>query len=162
MSELPYNWEEIKADKAFWELLLKFKAKDARWSNEDVSEDESELHLMAIDFVLSEGVTAFSVSFEHHYGWPTSSTVQEVAGKFYVPDWAEPVMLCGPYATVEEAAMSIIEGGNGDSFTGVKSSLPIERLHALCEAAAGSSDEFMINGVLHVRTMSGFVPKTPN
>ena len=159
MSWIPENWNEIKADKAFWDLVLAFKEKDSRWSQEKLpDEDEGQLHELAVGFVRSEGRTVFSVYFENYYGQPASSTVQEVAGKFYVTDWAEPVTLCGPFNTVEDGARCIIEGGCGDTFTGASSCLSSDRMRELFEEAAGSNNEFKINGVMHVRTKAGFVP----
>ena len=159
MSELPYNWIEIKADKAFWDLVLEFKEKNSRWSQEELSdEDEHQLHELAVEFVRSEGDTVFSVYFENYYGQPASSTVQELAGKFYVTDWAEPVSLCGPFNTLEDGARCILDGGCGDTFTGASSGLPADRMRELFEEAAGTNNEFVINGVMHVRTKAGFIP----
>jgi hypothetical protein len=158
MSWLPENWNEIKADKAFWDLVLAFKEKDSNWSEAELEDDEVEEHRMAVDFVKYEGYPVFTLYFMSFYGEPTSSSVQEVAGKFYVADWSDPPLLDGPYATIEEGAMSILDGGNGDTFTGASSGLPVERMHALCGKAAGSNDQFKINGVLHDRTRDGFIP----
>ena len=161
MSELPENWNEIKADKVFWDMVLAFRQKDSQWSqrsDEELLDDESELHLMAVDFVRSEGDTVFSVYFENYYGQPASSTVQELAGKFYVTDWAEPVSLCGPFNTLEDGARCILDGGCGDTFTGASSGLPADRMRELFEEAAGTNNEFVINGVMHVRTKAGFIP----
>lgn len=159
MSELPYNWIEIKADKAFWDLVLEFKEKNSRWSQEELSdEDEHQLHELAVEFVRSEGDTVFSVYFENYYGQPASSTVQELAGKFYVTDWAEPVSLCGPFNTLEDGARCILDGGCGDTFTGASSGLPADRMREFFEEAAGTNNEFVINGVMHVRTKAGFIP----
>lgn len=159
MSELPYNWIEIKADKAFWDLVLEFKEKNSRWSQEELSdEDEHQLHELAVEFVRLEGDTVFSVYYENYYGQPASSTVQELAGKFYVTDWAEPVSLCGPFNTLEDGARCILDGGCGDTFTGASSGLPADRMRELFEEAAGTNNEFVINGVMHVRTKAGFIP----
>lgn len=159
MSVLPYNWNEIKADKAFWDLVLEFKEKNSRWSQEELAdEDEHQLHELAVEFVRFEGDTVFSVYFENYYGQPVSSTVQELAGKFYVTDWAEPVSLCGPFNTLEDGARCILDGGCGDTFTGASSGLPADRMRELFEEAAGTNNEFVINGVMHVRTKAGFIP----
>jgi hypothetical protein len=159
MSVLPYNWKEIKADKAFWDLVLEFKEKNSRWSQEELAdEDEHQLHELAVEFVRSEGDTVFSVYFENYYGQPASSTVQELAGKFYVTDWAEPVSLCGQFNTLEDGARCILDGGCGDTFTGASSGLPADRMRELFEEAAGTNNEFVINGVMHVRTKAGFIP----
>jgi hypothetical protein len=158
MSEAPENWKEIKADKAFWDLVMKFKETSPDWAEAELEEDEGEEYRMALDFVKYEADPVFTLYFMSFYGEPTSSSVKEVAGKFYVADWADPPFIEGPYPTIEEAAMGIIAGGNGDTFTGASSSLPDERMHALCEKAAGSNDQFKINGVLHDRTRDGFIP----
>jgi hypothetical protein len=163
MSELPANWNEIKADKVFWDMVLAFRQKDSQWSqrsDEELLDDESELHLMAVDFVRSEGDTVFSVYFENYYGQPASSTVQELAGKFYVTDWAEPVTLCGPYATAKEGALSIVDPGDTDVFSGASSSLPADEMHSLCESLVRLGGQFELNGVMHVRTRAGLMPGT--
>lgn len=158
MSEAPENWKEIKADKAFWDLVMKFKETSPDWAEVELEEDEDEEHRLAVDFVKYEADPVFTLYFMSFYGEPTSSSVKEVAGKFYVADWADPALIEGPYETIEEAAMGIIAGGNGDTFTGASSSLPDERMHPLCEKAAGSNDQFKINSVLHDRTGDGFIP----
>ena len=160
MSDIPENWSEIKADKAFWDLVLAFKETSPDWAKAELEEDEGEEYRMALDFVKYEADPVFTLYFMSFYGEPTSSSVKEVAGKFYVADWSEPHRIDGPYATIEEGAMSIIECGNGDTFTGASSSLPDDRMHALCAEAAGSNDEFEIDGVVHVWGESGFVPKS--
>lgn len=159
MSELPEDWHEIKADKVFWDMVQEFREKDSMWSllSEEDLQDDDNLYCMARDFVRWEGDPVFSVDFMNGYGEPASAKVKEVAGKFYVTGWVEDT-LCGPYATIEEAARFIISCGNGDTFTGASSSLTDERMHKLCEEAAGSNDEFEINGVMHVRTKTGFIP----
>jgi hypothetical protein len=159
MAELPHNWNEIRADKGFWDLVRAFQEADSRWSIEELSdEDEAQLHELALDFVTSEGDTVFGLDFVNHHGRPASATVQQVAGKFYVADWSDSPLLCGPHATVEAGAMEIISGGNGDTFTGASSSLPAGQMHALCAEAAGNNHVFKINGVMHIRTAEGFVP----
>jgi hypothetical protein len=96
----------------------------------------------------------------NYHGRPASATVQEVAGKYYVTDWADPVILCGPYATIEEGARFIISCGDGDTFIGAASRrLPTDRMLELCAEAAGTNLEFEINGVMHVLTASGLEPK---
>jgi hypothetical protein len=158
MSDVPENWKEIKADKAFWDLVLAFKQTSPDWAEAEF-EDEVDEHNLAHAYVKYEADPVFTLYFMNFYGEPTRSSVKEVAGKFYVADWSEPPLINGPYATIEEGAMSIIECGNGDTFTGASSSLPDDRMHALCAEAAGSNDEFKIDGVMHVWGESGFVPK---
>ena len=161
MSEPPSNWKEIRGNKVFWDLVMAFRQSDEVWSKTEIEdEDDGSQHELALDFVKSEGALVFSLSFMNYHGRPASATVQEVAGKFYVTDWADPVTICGPYATVEEGARFIISCGDGDTFTGASSSrLPAERILALCEEAAGTNDEFEVNGVMHVMTPSGLEPK---
>ena len=157
MSEVPENWKEIKGDKAFWDLVLAFKETSPDWATAELEEDEGQEHSMALDFVKYEADPVFTLYFMNFYGEPTSASVKEVAGKFYVADWSEPNRIDGPYATIEEGAMSIISCGNGDTFTGASSSLPDDRMHAICAEAAGSNDEFKIDGVMHHRTKDGFI-----
>ena len=161
MSEPPLNWNEIKGDKVFWDLVMAFKESDDVWSKAEIDdEDDGSQYELALDFVKSEGVLVFSLSFTNYHGRPASATVQEVAGKFYVTDWADPVILCGPYATIEEGARFIISCGDGDTFTGASSRrLPTDRILELCAEAAGTNDEFEVNGVMHVMTPSGLEPK---
>jgi hypothetical protein len=161
MSELPEDWHKIKADKVFWDMVQEFREKDSMWSllSKEELQDDDNLHGMARDFVRSEGTPVFSVDFINGYGEPDSASVKEVAGKYYVTGWVEDT-LCGPHATIEEAARFIISCGNGDTFMGASSSLPDERMHELCEEAAGSNNQFEINGVMHVMTKGGLVPGT--
>lgn len=161
MSEPPSNWNEIRGDKVFWDLVMAFKQSDEVWSKEEIDdEDDGSQHELALDFVKSEGVLVFSLYFMNYHGRPASATVQEVAGKYYVTDWADPVILCGPYATIEEAARFIIACGDGDTFTGASSrNLLADHMLALCAEAAGTNDEFEVNGVMHVMTSSGLEPK---
>ena len=161
MSEPPSNWNEIMGDKVFWDMVLAFKKSDKVWLKTEIDdEDDGSRHALALDFVKSKGVLAFSLFFMDCHGRPASATVQEVAGKFYVTDWADPVILSGPYATIEEGARFIISCGDGDTFTGASSGrLPAERMLALCEEAAGTNDEFEVNGVMHVMTAAGLEPK---
>jgi len=160
MSEPPSNWNEIRGDKVLWDLVVAFKEADEVWSKTEIDdEDDWSQHELALDFVKSEGVLVFSLYFMNYHGRPASATVQEVAGKFYVTDWADPVILCGPYATTEEGARFIISCGDGDTFTGASSCrLPTNRMLELCAEAAGTNVEFEINGVMHVMTASGLEP----
>lgn len=160
MSDAPENWNEIKVDKGFWDLVLAFKDASSDWAEVDLEDDAGEEHRMALDFVKYEADPVFTLYFMSFYGEPTSSSVKEVAGKFYVTDWADPVILCGPYATIEEGARFIISCGDGDTFTGASSRiLPTDRMLELCAEAAGTNDEFEVNGVMHVMTSSGLEPK---
>ena len=160
MSEPPSNWNEIRGGKVFWDLVKAFKESDEVWSKVEIDdEDDGSQHELALDFVKSEGVIVFSLCFMNYHGRPVSATVQEVSGKYYVTDWADPVILCGPYATIEEAARFIIACGDGDTFNGALSrKLPADRMLALCAEAAGTNVEFEINGVIHVMTESGLEP----
>jgi hypothetical protein len=159
MSDAPENWNEIKADKGFWDLVLAFKEASSDWAEVDLEDDAGEEHRMALDFVKYEADPVFTLYFMSFYGEPTSSSVKEVAGKFYVADWADPPYIDGPYATIEEAARGIIVCGNGDTFTGASSCLPDDRMLVLCEEAVGSNVEFEVDGVMHVMTASGLEPK---
>jgi len=159
MSDPTSNWNKIKADKGFWDLVLAFKETSSDWAEVDLEDDAGEEHRMALDFVKHEADPVFTLYFMSFYGEPTSASVKEVAGKFYVADWADPPYIDGPHATIEEAAKGIIAGGNGDTFTGASSCLPDERMLALCAEASGINVDFEVNGGMHGRTASGLQPK---
>ena len=56
MSEPPSNWNEIRGDKVFWDLVMAFKQSDEVWSKVEIDdEDDGSQHALALDFVKSEG-----------------------------------------------------------------------------------------------------------
>jgi hypothetical protein len=179
MSELPDNWEEIKSDKAFWDEVKRMIAADvlheaqyyeeatkrltsgaeAEFDEEEYSAEEYdyELHELAIAAVLNSK-NVFSVFYNDQYGEDNSSSVNELAGKFYVADWSDPKMVIGPNDTIEDAATVILSCYNDGTFTDAASNLPIDQMLKLCEQAVPMGGEFRVNGVKYVMTKDGLVP----
>ncbi len=159
MSEPPSNWNEIRGDKVLWDLVMAFKESDEVWSKEEIDdEDDCRLYDLAHDFISADGVTVFSADFSNGYGEPTTASVQEVAGKFYLIGWVDDE-ICGPYDTFEEAVDMIVLCFGDTTFTGAYSKRPVEWLLELCDNAVGIGQDFEINGVMHVMTDSGLEPK---
>jgi hypothetical protein len=159
MSEPPSNWNEIKGDKVFWDLVMAFKESDAVWSKEEIDdEDDGRQHDLARDFIRADGDTVFSADFLDGHDEPTTAEVQEVAGKFYLIGWVER-QICGPFATFEGAVDMITSSFGEATFTGAYSSRPAEWLLELCDNVVGIGQDFEINGVMHVMTASGLEPK---
>ena len=47
MSEPPSNWNEIKGDKVFWDLVMAFKESDEVWSKVEIDgEDDGQTPIM--------------------------------------------------------------------------------------------------------------------
>ena len=166
MSELPDNWAEIKNDKAFWDEVKRMiaageiaEAKLYRKAMKHFAlEDyDYELHELSIIAVLASKVV-FTVYYEDYYGKETSSSVNELAGRFYVADWADPKMVIGPNDTIEDAASVILSCYDDGTFTDATSDLPIEQMLKLCEQAVPVGGEFGVNGVKYVMTKDGLVP----
>ena len=179
MSELPDNWEEIKSDKAFWDEVKRMIAADelheaqyyeeatkrltsgaeAEFDEEEYSAEEYdyELHELAITAVLNSKVV-FRVHYTEYHGGQMSSTVNEVAGKFYVANWADPAIVIGPNPTIEDAAYAILSCYSDGTFTDAKSVLPIGQMLKLCEQAVPMGGEFGVNGVKYLMTKDGLVP----
>jgi hypothetical protein len=179
MSELPDNWEEIKSDKAFWDKVKRMIAADelheaqyyeeatkrltsgaeAEFDEEEYSAEEYdyELHELAIAAVINSK-HVFSVFYNDQYGEDSSSSVNELAGKFYVADWSDPKMVIGPNNTIEDAATVILSCYDDGTFTSAESNLPIDRMLKLCEQAVPMGGEFGVNGVKYVMTKDGLVP----
>jgi hypothetical protein len=147
MSELPHNWKEIKADKAFW-VEVKASTPDGILSEEDY-----DLHDEAVACVIHSSLK-FSVNFhETEY-----ASVNEVAGKYYIGNWMD--VLMGPYDTVKAAALDILEAGfyGLGPFDAVHSSMPTAELLKLCEPALPIGQQAEINDVKYVRTEAGLIP----
>lgn len=179
MSELPDNWSDIKNDKAFWDevkrMILADELHEAQYYEDTVkrlisgnkaelNDDEfdpdiyeEELHLLAIAAVLNSK-NVFCVFYENQYGKDSSSTVNELAGKFYVANWADPKMVIGPNDTIEDAAEVILSCYSDGTFTGANSDLPIEQMRKLCAQSVPMRGGFEINGVKHTMTKAGLVP----
>ncbi len=159
MSEPPSNWNEIRGDKVFWDLVMAFKDADAVWSKTEIDdEDDSCQHDLAHDFIRADGATVFAVDLLDAHDEPTTASVQEVAGKFYLIGWVER-QICGPFATFEEALGMITCCFGEAAFTGAYSNRPAQWLLALCDNVVGIGQDFEINGVMHVMTDSGLKPK---
>ena len=159
MSEPPSNWNEIRGDKVFWDLVMAFKQSDEVWSKEEIDdEDDGRQHDLAHDFIRADGNTVFSADFLDGHDEPTTAEVQEVAGKFYLIGWVER-QICGPFDTFEEAVDMIVMCFGDTTFTGAYSNRPVEWLLELCDHVVGIGEEFKINGVMHVMTASGLEPK---
>ena len=147
MSELPHNWKEIKADKAFW-VEVKASTPDGVLFEEDYY-----LHDQAVACVIHSSLK-FSVNFyETEY-----ASVNEVAGKYYIGNWMD--VLMGPYDTVKAAALDILEAGfyGLEPFDAVHSSIPSAELLKLCEPALPIGQQAEINEVKYVRTEAGLIP----
>ena len=166
MSELPDNWAEIKNDKAFWDEVKRMiaageiaEAKLYRKAMKHFAAEEYdyELHELAIAAVLNSKVV-FRVHYTGYHGGQMSSTVNEVAGKFYVANWADPAIVIGPNPTIEDAAYAILSCYSDGTFTDAKSVLPINQMLKLCEQAVPVGGEFGVNGVKYVMTKDGLVP----
>jgi hypothetical protein len=177
MSHLPDNWAEIKNDKSFWDEVKRMisagklsEAEDypeavthlttgAKFNDEDYGPEEYdyELHELAIAAVLNSK-NVFSVFYEDQYGKDSSSSVNELAGKFYVADWSDPKMVIGPNDTIEDAATVILSCYDDGTFTDAASNLPIDQMLKLCEQAVPIGGEFGVNGLKYVMTKDGLVP----
>ena len=179
MSELPDNWAELKNNKEFWDEVKRMIAADelheAQYYKETVAQlisgikpepdddefdpdnYEEELHLLAIAAVLNSKVV-FRVHYTGYHGGQMSSTVNEVAGKFYVANWADPAIVIGPNPTIEDAAYAILSCYSDGTFTDAKSVLPIGQMLKLCEQAVPVGGEFGVNGVKYIMTKDGLVP----
>jgi hypothetical protein len=183
MSDLPDNWEEIKSDKAFWDEVKRMIAAgelhEAQYYEETVAQlisgikpepddeefdpdnYEEELHLLAIAAVINSK-DVFGVFYNDQYGEDNSSSVNELAGKFYVANWDDPKMIIGPFDSIHDGALQILHASTGDGFfTGAYSDLPIEEMRKLCESAVPMSQgggSLEINDVMHVMTKDGLVP----
>jgi len=166
MSELPDNWEEIKSDKAFWDEVKRkmeageieeaklYKKAMKHFASEDY---DYELHELSIIAVLNSRVV-FRVHFTEYQGGPTSSTVNELGGRFYIANWADPQMVIGPNDTIEDAATMLLGFCSAGTFTDAESNLPIDQMLKLCEQAVPMGGEFGVNGVKYVMTKDGLVP----
>lgn len=179
MSDLPDNWAEIKSDKAFWDEVKRMIAADelheaqyyeeatkrltsgaeAEFDLEEYGPEEYdyELHELAITAVLNSKVV-FRVHYTGYHGGQMSSTVNEVAGKFYVANWADPAIVIGPNPTIEDAAYAILSCYSDGTFTAAASNLPIDQMLKLCEQAVPMGGEFGVNGIKYVMTKDGLVP----
>ena len=166
MSELPDNWEEIKSDKAFWdEVKRKMEAgeiEEAKLYKKAMKHFESEdydheLHELSIIAVLNSRVV-FRVHYTGYHGGPMSSTVNELGGRFYIANWADPQMVIGPSDTIEDAAKVLLGFCSAGTFTDAASNLPIDQMLKLCEQAVPMGGEFGVNGVKYVMTKDGLVP----
>lgn len=177
MSDFPGNWDEIKNDKAFWDEVKRmisageiYEAKDyqeavshlitgAKFDLEEYGPEEydHDLHELAIAAVLNSN-SVFSVFYNDQYGEDNSSSVNELAGKFYHADWSDPKMIIGPFDTIEDAATDILCCYNDGTFTDAVSDLPIDRMLKLCEQAVPMGGKFGVNGVKYVMTKDGLVP----
>ena len=100
----------------------------------------------------------FRVFYNDQYGEDNSSSVNELAGKFYVANWADPAIVIGPNPTIEDAAYAILSCYSDGTFTDAKSVLPIDRMLKLCEQSVPMGGEFGVNGVKYVMTKDGLVP----
>jgi hypothetical protein len=40
MSEPPSNWNEIRGDKVFWDLVMAFKEADEVWSKTEIDDED--------------------------------------------------------------------------------------------------------------------------
>ncbi len=159
MSEPPANWNEIRGDKIFWDLVMAFKQSDEVWSKTEIDEeDDCRLYDLAHEFISADGDTVFSADFSNGFGEPTTASVQEVAGKFYLIGWVDDE-ICGPYDTSEEAVDMIVMCFGDTTFTGAYSNRPVEWLLELCDHVVGIGQDFEINGAMHVMTSSGLEPK---
>ena len=166
MSELPDNWEEIKSDKAFWDEVKRMIAageiEEAKLHKNALNhfasnECDHELHELSVIAVLNSRVV-FRVHYTGYHGGPMSSTVNELGGRFYVANWADPQMVIGPNDTIEDAATVILSCYDDGTFTAAASDLPIEKMLKLCEQAVPIGGEFGVNGVKYVMTKDGLVP----
>lgn len=179
MSELPDNWAEIKNDKAFWDevkrMIAAGRLHEAQYYEETVAQlisgikpepddeefdpdnYEEELHLLAIAAVINSK-DVFRVFFNDQYGEDNSSSVNELAGKFYIANWADPQMVIGPNDTIEDAASVILSCYDDGTFTDATSDLPIEQMLKLCEQSVPMGGEFGVNGVKYLMTKDGLVP----
>ncbi len=159
MSEPPSNWNEIRGDKVFWDLVMAFKEADEVWSKTEIDdEDDGYQHELAYDFIRADGLTVFSADFLDGHDEPTTASVQEVAGKFYLIGWVDD-QICGPFDTFERALEMITSYFGEATFTGAYSNRPVEWLLELCDNVVGIGQDFEINGVMHVMTDSGLEPK---
>ena len=159
MSEPPSNWNEIRGDKVLWDLVLAFKQSDEVWSKEEIDdEDDGRQQDLAHDFIWAAGDTVFSADFLDGRDVPTTASVQEVAGKFYLIGWVERPAICGPFDTFEEAVDMIVMCFGDTTFTGAYSNRPVDWLLELCDHVVGIGQDFEINGVMHVMTESGLEP----
>jgi hypothetical protein len=160
MSEPPSNWNEIRGDKVFWDLVMAFKESDEVWSKEEIDdEDDGRQQDLAHDFIWAGGDTVFSADFLDGRDVPTTASVQEVAGKFYLIGWVERPAIGGPFDTFEEAVDMIVMCFGDTTFTGAYSNRPVEWLLEVCGHVVGIGQDFEINGVMHVMTASGLEPK---
>jgi hypothetical protein len=87
-----------------------------------------------------------------------SSTVNELGGRFYVANWADPQMVIGPNDTIEDSANVMLSVYKDGTFTSAESNLPIDRMLKLCEQAVPMGGEFGVNGVKYLMTKDGLVP----
>ena len=87
-----------------------------------------------------------------------SSTVNELGGRFYIANWADPQMVIGPSDTIEDAAKVLLSFYSDGTFTDAASNLPIDQMLKLCEQAVPMGGEFGVNGVKYVMTKDGLVP----
>jgi hypothetical protein len=159
MSEPPSNWNEIRGDKVFWDLVMAFKESDEVWSKTEIDdEDDGYLHELAYDFIRADGLTVFSADFLDGHDEPTTAEVQEVAGKFYLIGWVDD-QICGSFDTFEQAVDMITCYFGEATFMGAYSSRPAEWLLELCDNVVGIGQDFEINGVMHIMTDSGLKPK---
>ena len=166
MSELPDNWEQIKSNKAFWDEVKRMMAageiEEAKLYKKAmkhfVSEDyDYELHELSIIAVLNSRVV-FRVHYTGYHGGPMSSTVNELGGRFYIANWADPQMVIGPNDTIEDSANVMLSVYKDGTFTSAESNLPIDRMLKLCEQAVPMGGEFGVNGVKYLMTKDGLVP----
>ena len=177
MSDLPDNWEEIKSDKAFWDEVKRMisagkitEAEDypeavshlitcaefdlEEYGPEEYNHDLNELSVIA---VLNSRVV-FRVHYTGYHGGQMSSTVNELGGRFYVANWADPQMVIGPNDTIEDSANVMLSVYKDGTFTSAESNLPIDRMLKLCEQAVPMGGEFGVNGVKYLMTKDGLVP----
>ena len=165
MSELPDNWEEIKSDKAFWDEVKRMMAageiEEAKLYKKamkhfELEEFDHELHELSVIAVLNSRVV-FRVHYTGYHGGPMSSTVNELGGRFFVANWADPQMVIGPNDTIEDAANVMLSAYKDGTFTSAESNLPIDQMLKLCEQAVPMGGEFGVNGVKYVMTKDGLV-----
>lgn len=152
MSQIPENWNEIKADTAFWDGLKALQPDIA------LPDDNEELHEAALKYIIIAD-TAFYVRYEGEYG-ETHSSVNVVAGKYYVGNWSQPLRLDGPYKTADEPAEGILSCFDeyGPIYEAWSRVISHERLLKICETAVAIGGEVVINEIKHVRALSGLIP----
>ena len=138
---------------------MAFKQSDEVWSKEEIDdEDDGRQQDLAHDFIWAAGDTVFSADFLDGRDVPTTASVQEVAGKFYLIGWVERPAICGPFDTFEEAVDMIVMCFGDTTFTGAYSNRPVDWLLERCDHVVGIGQDFEINGVMHVMTESGLEP----